>query len=294
MVLFLDKGLRVSFDSLVSYAHAFQYSRNAHWTGARNYDHDIITMSMSGVQTQSREIVGIVLGGGRGTRLHPLTAETSKHLLPIGKKPMIVRTIEQLLAAGVKDILLLIDQRYASQYMQTLQDGSHLGASSLAYIWQPPEGKGLPSAIHQAAPHVLGRKIVVACGDVLIEAGIKEPINNFIQQSSGAHLVSAYVNNSAGYSLLEVEGDRVVNIRDKNKARHDAGFIDLGIYMYHPDVFDCIEDLAFSPRGETEIWDLNMKYAKDRNLSYTVVGGWWSDAGGSIQTYLEAHQHYAE
>jgi glucose-1-phosphate thymidylyltransferase len=248
---------------------------------------------MQELQPRSREVTGIVLAGGRGTRLHPLTAETSKHLLPIGGKPMVVRAIEQLLAADVKDILVVIDPRYASQYMQLLQDGSQLGANSLAYVWQDPEGKGLPTAINQTAPHIRDERIVVACGDVLIEEGIKGPVSDFMHQQDGARLTATHVVDSAGYSLLQVEGDHVLNIYNKDDTRHASGPIDLGIYMYTPEVFEHIAELTASSRGETEIWDLNQQYVNAHTLGYTAVSGWWSDTGGGIQTYGEADAHYA-
>ena len=249
-------------------------------------------MSSEILSTNSLEVKGLVLGGGRGTRLYPLTAETSKHLLPVGDKPMVVRVVEQLLEADVKDILLLIDERYASQFMQVLKDGSHLGVRSLAYIWQPPEGRGLPSAISQMENFVNDGKIVVACGDVLVEQGINRPVSDFMKQERGARLTVTHLEDTAGYSPLEVQEDNVRQILPKDKQRHEPGLIDLGIYMYHPDVFQNIKNLVPSARGETEIWDLNDIYSKNGELKYTAIDGWWSDVGGGIETYLEAHRKY--
>ena len=238
------------------------------------------------------ELKGVVLGGGRGTRLYPLTAETNKHLLPIGEKTMVVRAIDQLLDAGVRDIVLLIDEKFASQFMGTLKDGSDLGIRSLAYVWQHPEGKGLPTAIAQIQHLVKDEKIVVACGDVLIENGIKKQINEFLKQDKGACLISAYVEDTAGYSPLEVTKEKVLKIIPKDKNRHEPGLIDLGIYMYHSDVFEKIRELAPSARGETEIWDLNQIYASRGELNYAVIDGWWCDTGESIKKYSEANRRY--
>lgn len=249
-------------------------------------------MSTERITTNSLEVKGLVLGGGRGTRLYPLTAETSKHLLPVGDKPMVVRIVEQLLEADVKDILLLIDERYASQFMQVLKDGSDLGVRSLAYIWQHPDGKGLPTAISKMENFVNDGKIVVACGDVLVEEGIYRPVSDFMKQNRGARLTVAQMEDTAGYSSLETQDERVNRILPKDKQRHEPGLIDLGIYMYHPDVFQNIKSLTPSVRGETEIWDLNNIYAKNGELKHTVVDGWWSDVGGGIETYLEAHKRY--
>lgn len=241
----------------------------------------------------TREVTGVVLGGGKGTRLYPLTADTSKHLLPIGDKPMISRVIGQLSTAGIKNMLLLIDQRYASQYMDALRDGSHLGLTSLSYIWQDPDGKGLPTAIGKVAHQVRDSKIVIACGDVLVENGIKKPVSDFMQQQLGARMVAAHTEDSAGYSPLATDGARVTAILDKDASRHQAGPVDIGTYMYHSDVFERIADLKPSERGETEIWELNRTYIAEGTLEFTQIDGWWSDTGGSITAYQEAHERYS-
>lgn len=195
--------------------------------------------------------------------------------------------------AGIKDILLLIDQRYASQYMDTLRDGTDLGLESLGYIWQDPEGKGLPTAIGKVARHTGDSKIVVACGDVLIENGVHKPVSDFMNQQIGARIVSARVEDSAGYSPLEVEANKVTDILSKDCQRHQEGLIDIGTYMYHPDVFNRIQLLQPSERGETEIWDLNKSYIPDGTLEHSTIDGWWSDTGGSIAAYQEAHERYS-
>ncbi len=242
----------------------------------------------------SLEVRGVILGGGKGTRLHPLTTETSKHLLPVGNKPLIFYPINQLLEAGVKDLLLLIDDRHASQYMQLLQDGKHLGINSLAYVWQPREGKGLPSAIAQVEPFVRSGKMIVVCGDVIIENGLSQPVKDFAEQTSGARIVATYTEDTAGYSLLETHEDRILNIWPKDETRHISGLIDLGVYMYTSEVFEFIRNLTPSTRGETEIWDLNKIYVQRQQLYYSKADGWWSDVGSSLDTYLAANERYAK
>lgn len=167
-----------------------------------------------------------------------------------------------------------------------------MGIRSLAYIWQAPEGKGLPSAIAQVEHFIKDGKLVVVCGDVLVEKGIKKPVEDFIRQDRGARLTGVSVEDTAGYSPLVVEGETVRKILPKDKNRHEPGLIDLEIYMYHPDVFQKIRCLTPSSRGETEIWDLNQKYADQGTLKLTIIDRWWSDVGGSIETYLEAHRRY--
>lgn len=241
-----------------------------------------------------QEIVGVVLAGGRGTRLRPLTKYTNKHLLPIGQKPLILHTVGQLINAQVRNIIVIIDDVYASDFMRNLQDGKHLGAESISYIWQPRSGPGLPFAISQLAPHVKANKIVVACGDVLVENGIKKPIEEFLDQHSGARLTAVQVPDVAGYSPLEFDGKNVSRIGSKDKSNHTAGTIDLGIYMYHRDVFDRASAIIAGSKGETEVSDINMQYAREKNLACTVIHGWWSDTGGSIDEYLKADLYYTK
>lgn len=130
---------------------------------------------------------------------------------------MIVRVMKQLTNAGILDQLLLIDERFASDFMSVIKDGSHLGLNSLSYIWQPPEGKGLPTAILKAKNFVQDRKIVVACGDVLIEQGIEKPVNDFINQRDGARLISTHLTNTSGYSELKISQELVLDIKPKDK-----------------------------------------------------------------------------
>ncbi len=251
-------------------------------------------MSKNALLASSTKVKGLILAGGKGTRLHPLTVETNKHLLPIGDKSVIVRVVEQLLKVGIKDILLLIDEKHASQFMEVLKDGSDLGIRSLAYIWQSSEGRGLPTAISQIEKFINGEKIIVVCGDVLIERGIKKAVSDFLKQEKGARIIAAHMKDTAGYSLLKVKGERITKIFTKDKQRHKSGLIDLGIYMYHSDVFKNIKKLNPSTRGETEIWDLNSIYADRGELDFTTINGWWSDIGGGIETYLKACKRYEE
>lgn len=246
------------------------------------------------ITINSREIKGVILGGGKGMRLYPLTAETSKHLLPVGDKPLILHAVTQLLEAGVKDLLLLIDDQYASRYMQLLQDGSNLGVNSLAYVWQSREGKGLPSAIAHVEPFIKSGRMIVVCGDVIVENGIFVPVKDFLEQDGGARMAATYIEDTAGYSLLATQENSVLDIMPKDKTRHVPGLIDLGVYMYNPEVFQYIRSLTPSARGETEIWDLNRIYAQKQKLYFTSINGWWSDVGSSIETYLAANKRYAK
>lgn len=231
------------------------------------------------------EIVGVVLAGGRGTRLRPLTESTNKHLLPVGGEPMVARAIRQLVTAGVRDALLVIDECQASAFMAVLRRGHELGLRSLAYVWQPPEGKGMPWAIGMAEHVVRSEKFIVACGDVLIDANLAPVLAMFRRQDKGARLVGTWTADTAGFSPLDVCDGRVTAIHDKDRGRHGPGLVDLGFYLYHHDVFDLIRGLAPSDRGETEIWELNRAYAARNQLAFSEMSGWWVDAGESRDTY---------
>lgn len=248
---------------------------------------------MGKAYVNSREIKGVVLGGGRSTRLAPLTETTSKQLLPVGDKPMISRVINQLSSAEIRDVCLLIDQRHASQYLDTLRDGSELGLRSLSYVWQDPEGKGLPTTISKVHHHIGDSKLIVACGDVLFDDSLEKPIEHFLKKRIGAHAVGAFMSDSVGYSPFITEGHKVKNILDKNKDRHTPAVVDIGTYMYTPDVFSRIDSLKPSERGETEIWDLNRSYINDGTYTYSAIDSWWIDAGGSLDLYEEANEHFS-
>jgi glucose-1-phosphate thymidylyltransferase len=239
-------------------------------------------------------ITGVVLAGGRGTRLAPLTDETSKQLLPIGGKTLVERVLDQLTAAGVVDALLVIDERHACDFMRLLEDGAKAGLRSLAYVWQSAEGRGLPSAIRQVRHLVGTEKVIVACGDVLIEDGIRGPVEDFSRQDAGARIIAMSTPDTAGYSSLRIDGDVVRDIGDKDRGDHVSGYIDLGYYMYHIDVFEMIDGLHPSSRGETEIWDLNRAYVRRQQLKCSAVSGWWADVGESLEAYERAHGRYAE
>lgn len=206
---------------------------------------------------------------------------------------MISRVIGQLASAGIRDIFLLIDQRHASQYLDTLRDGSALGLRSLSYVWQDPDGKGLPTTIGNVRHHVGGSRIAVACGDVLIDDNLEGPVDFFMSKRAGAHAVGAFMNDSAGYSPLITNGDDVTEILDKDKERHIPAIVDIGTYMYPPDVFDRIDQLKPSERGETEIWELNRSYIENGGYTYSQINGWWIDAGGSLESYEEANEHFS-
>lgn len=243
-------------------------------------------------QAGDAEIAGVVLAGGRGTRLSPRTDVTNKHLLPVGREPMVVRAIRQLVAADVQDVLLVIDECHASEFMAALRGGRELGLRSLVYVWQPACGRGMPSAIGMVEHALRAEKLIVACGDVLIDANIADVLTAFRRQRRGARMVGVWTADTAGFSRLVVRDGLVTEILDKDRDRHVPGLVDLGFYLYHHDVFDLIRQLKPSARGETEIWELNRAYAARGQLPLSEVSGWWADVGESLDAYDRVQDRY--
>jgi glucose-1-phosphate thymidylyltransferase len=240
------------------------------------------------------ELQGVILAGGKGIRLKPLTNKTNKHLLPVGNKPLILHVIKQLTNANITDIVLMVDDIHKSKFVTLLKDGKKFGLSNLIYGLQPSGGRGLPTAIGYAEPFINGDKFVVACGDVLTEMDIENAIRDFQKQGTGARILGATIEDTAGFSKLSIKGEKIEAILPKDKKTHNTGRVDLGIYMYHKDVFDNIKKLIPSNRGETEIRDLNQFYIDAGELFVSKVDGWWSDVGSSLSVYEEVNKRYGE
>ncbi|MGI5238453.1 sugar phosphate nucleotidyltransferase [Dactylosporangium sp. CA-139066] len=238
-------------------------------------------------------LTGIVLAGGRGTRLGALTERTSKQLLPVGGRPLVCRAIDQLVAAGIEDVLVVIDERHATQFLGTLRDGRGIGLRSLGFAWQPARGAGLPSAIGRVERLLRTDKFIAVCGDVLVEDSLERAVRAFAVQDRGARMVATHTADTAGQTTLAVGGPLVRALGDKDPDRHGPGLMDMGFYCYHRDVFDRIRALRPSGRGETEIWDLNRAYAARGELWWTEISGWWSDVGGSPEAYRAADSRFA-
>jgi glucose-1-phosphate thymidylyltransferase len=228
---------------------------------------------------------GIILAGGLGTRLHPLTKITNKHLLPIYDKPMIFHPIQTLVDAGVRDLLIVTGGNNAGDFLRLLGNGKIFGLPHINYTHQEGEG-GIADALRLAEHFAAGEKIVVMLGDNVVEKGIRPGVAAFRRQKRGARIYLKEVPNPREYGVAELRGKRVVRIVEKPK-RPKSNLAVIGIYLYDASVFDIIRTLKPSGRGELEITDVNNAYISRGQLEYEILDGWWADAGGSPQKLLE-------
>jgi len=233
---------------------------------------------------------GVVLAGGLGTRLYPLTKITNKHLLPIYDMPMIYYPIMTLIDAGIRDILIVTGGNYAGEFLRLLGDGREFGLKWLNYAYQEKE-LGIAHAISLAKNFVGNDKFVVILGDNILDGSIREPVEQF-QQESGAKVLLKEVPNPSDYGVPVIKNDKVVDVIEKPE-KPPSNYAVIGVYMYGPEVFDIISTLKPSERGELEVTDINAHYAHEGKLTYSVFEGWWGDAGVSIDTYLEVNNYVA-
>ncbi|KPJ75128.1 MAG: spore coat protein [Planctomycetes bacterium SM23_25] len=235
---------------------------------------------------------GVILAGGLGTRLQPLTKITNKHLLPVYAKPMIYYPIECLVAAGITDIMIVTGGNSAGDFIRLLENGEEFGLSRLHYAYQKGEG-GIAEALGLARDFAGADKVCVVLGDNILERTIRGAARAFEKQPEGAKVFLKEVPNPQAYGIAEVEGGRITGIVEKPKQPKTRLAV-IGVYMYPPDVFDVIGRLEPSARGELEITDVNNHYVAAGTMTYDVVDGWWADAGESIDSWLEACRLVAE
>jgi glucose-1-phosphate thymidylyltransferase len=222
-------------------------------------------------------VKGIVLAGGTGSRLFPLTKITNKHLLPIFDKPMIYYPIQTLVRAGIRDILLVTGGRNSGDFLRLLANGKEFGLNHLNYAYQEGEG-GIADALALAEHFADGEKICVILGDNIIEGSIALAVEEFEKQQRGARILLKEVPDAERFGVAEIVGDRIVGIEEKPH-RPKSRYAVTGIYMYDGGVFDKVKQLAPSGRGELEITDVNNAYIADGTMTFSYLEGWWTDAG---------------
>ena len=228
---------------------------------------------------------GIVLAGGTGSRLFPLTKITNKHLLPIYDKPMIFYPIETLVSAGIEEILVVTGGRNAGDFLRLLANGRQWGLKHLNYAYQEGEG-GIAEALSLAEHFADGDRICVVLGDNIIEATIRGAVEAFLGQRSGARILLKQVQDAERFGVAEIEGDRILGIEEK-PLKPKSDYAVTGIYMYDETVFEKIKTLVPSGRGELEITDVNNAYIAEGSMSFSYLDGWWTDAG-TFESLLRA------
>ncbi len=235
---------------------------------------------------------GVVLAGGGGTRLYPLTRITNKHLLPIYSKPMIYYPIQTLVNAGISDILVVTGGNNAGDFLRLLGNGREFGLKHINYTYQERAG-GIAEALGLAEHFVDGQKVVVILGDNIIEGNIRQAVRAFAEQEKGAKVLLKEVPDPENYGVPILEGDRIARIEEK-PAKPATNYAVLGIYMYDASVFDVIKKLKPSGRGELEITDVNNAFIEAGSMTWDVLNGFWADAGASIDAYLGANNTVAQ
>ena len=230
---------------------------------------------------------GVVLAGGLGTRLLPLTKVTNKHLLPVYNKPMIFYPIQALLNAGVTEIMLVTGGNNAGDFLKLLGNGKEFGLKHLDYTYQEGEG-GIADALRLAEHFSDGEPVCVMLGDNIIEGNILAATKAFRQQQQGAKILLKEVKDPQRFGVPVLEGKRVVKIEEK-PANPQSSYAVTGVYFYDAAVFDIIKTLKPSGRGELEITDVNNAYIAAGTLTWDVLDGWWTDAG-TIESLHLANQ----
>jgi glucose-1-phosphate thymidylyltransferase len=233
---------------------------------------------------------GVILAGGRGTRLHPLTRITNKHLLPIYDRPMVTYAIEALVKAGVTELMLVTGGTHAGEFFRLLGDGHAYGIHRLFYAYQDQEG-GIAEALGLAERFGQGGRIVVMLADNVVERSLAPAVENFQRQERGGRILLARLREPGHLRHLgvaELDGERVVQIVEKPEDP-PSDLAVTGIYFYDEQVWDVLPTLEPSGRGELEITDVNNWYVGQGAMEYDVLEGFWGDAGESIDAYYEVN-----
>ena len=234
---------------------------------------------------------GVVLAGGTGSRLFPLTKITNKHLLPIYEKPMIYYPIETLVDAGIRDILIVTGGKNAGDFLRLLANGKHFGLTHIDYTYQEGEG-GIADALALAEHFADGQKLCVILGDNIIQGSIRKAADDFRLQDRGAKILLKEVTDAERFGVAEISGGKIVNIEEKPRLPK-SNYAVTGIYMFDNRVFDHARDLKRYKRGELEITDVNNAYIAAGDCYFDELSGWWTDAG-QFESLYRATQLVAE
>ncbi|MGH9674163.1 MAG: sugar phosphate nucleotidyltransferase [Bryobacteraceae bacterium] len=234
---------------------------------------------------------GVVLAGGTGSRLFPLTKITNKHLLPVYDKPMIYYPIQTLVEAGISEILIVTGGRGAGDFLRLLANGKEFGLKHLNYTYQEGEG-GIADALALAEHFADGDRLCVILGDNIIEGSIRPAVEQFLHQPRGARILLKEVADAERFGVAELVQDSIVGIEEK-PAQPKSHYAVTGIYLYDETVFEKVRKLVPSRRGELEITDVNNAYIAEGGMTFSFLEGWWTDAG-TFESLLRATNLVAE
>lgn len=238
---------------------------------------------------------GVILAGGLGKRLEPLTKITNKHLLPVYNRPMIYYPLQTLIDAGIKDILIVTGGNNAGDFLRLLGNGAEFGLKHINYTYQQGEG-GIADALKLAQHFVANDKFVVILGDNVIDGSVKSHVDKFRKQPRGARIILKKVTDPERFGVAEIKGDKIISIEEKPK-KPKSNYSVTGIYMYESNVFDIVAKLKPSKRGELEITDVNNAYLKRGELFYDILDCEWTDCGtfsSLLRANLLAAKKYKE
>ncbi len=225
---------------------------------------------------------GVILAGGTGSRLYPLTKVTNKHLLPVYNKPMIYYPLQTLVDAGLDEIMLVSGKGHAGHFLELLGSGAEFGVHLLTYEIQEEAG-GIAQALGLAEDFADDDDVAVILGDNIFQDSVRDAVQSF---ESGAHVFLKEVPDANRFGVAEIAGDHIVSIEEK-PAKPKSNYAVTGLYLYDNDVFEIISTLKPSGRGELEITDVNNEYIRQGEMSYSVLPGFWSDAG-TFESLLRA------
>ncbi|MDQ1707151.1 MAG: glucose-phosphate thymidylyltransferase [Pyrinomonadaceae bacterium] len=234
---------------------------------------------------------GIVLAGGLGTRLRPLTSVTNKHLLPVYDRPMIYYPIQTLVNAGITDIMIVTGGNSAGDFLKLLGNGKAFGLKHLNYTYQEGEG-GIAEALSLVEHFAAKDSVCVVLGDNIIEGNIAAAVESYRAQGKGAKIILKQVPDPERFGVPELRGASVLRIEEK-PAEPKSEYAVIGIYMYDGEVFDIIRTLKPSGRGELEITDVNNAYITRAEMTWEELTGWWTDAG-TFESLLHASNLVAQ
>lgn len=228
---------------------------------------------------------GVILAGGTGSRLYPLTKVTNKHLLPVYNKPMIFYPLFSLKQAGITDILIVSGRGHSGAFLELLGSGAEFGLK-LSYEVQEEAG-GIAQALSLAKNFIGNSKFVVILGDNIIEDNLSGMVEKFSSQKVGAKILLKSVKNPSSYGVADIKDGKILSIEEK-PASPKSDLAVIGYYMYDQNVFDVIDTLKPSHRGELEITDVNKHYLEKGTLEYDILKGFWGDCGESFESLMDA------